>query len=324
MNITDALTLSRVKGLGNKSLYAVLKASLTHGINTIEQLAANPTIANAVGARTWKLVQSLVAEAAELQSLRAQCTSDLDTWGQEGIEVFTLIDEFYPSQLFSLSDPPALLFCRGNLDLLKATKAIAVIGTRNNTSLGKLITERTVKHFVDLGFSIVSGLALGIDAIAHQATLDNDGKTVAVLVDVLKVSPSQNRELANQILINGGLLISENPPGTSIVPALFVKRDRIQAGLSLATFAIETSSNGGTMHAVKSTLAMGRKVYVPDVAHAGYSDTDAPQIEGIKKLIESGEGAAYSKSQYALIIEELERQQNQLNRRRDSEQGSLL
>lgn len=324
MNITDAVTLSRVKGLGNKSLCSILKTAKTYSIDSIDDLSKNSAVKTSIGARVWKLVDSLVSTPAQVDNLREQCANDLADWRREGIHTFTLGDEWYPEQFLSLPDPPAIIFCKGNIDLLKSTKALAVIGTRDNTPRGKLITERTVQHFVHAGFCIVSGLALGIDAIAHQAAIDNDGKTIAVLVDVQKVSPAQNRNLAEQILVNDGLLISENPPGTPILPALFVKRDRLQAGLALATFAIETSSNGGTMHAVRASLGMGRKVFVPDVESAGYSDKTAQQIEGIQKLIESGEGIPYSKHQYELITTELESFNAQQQQDITSAQGQLL
>lgn len=324
MNITDALTLSRVKGLGNKSLCSVIKAARLYGIDSIENLSSTPAIATSIGSRTCKLINSLVEAPAQLNELREKCTNDLADWKQDQIEAFAMGDECYPKQLSSLPEPPAIIFCKGNIDLLINTRAIAVIGTRKNTSRGQLITERTVQHFVHSGFCIVSGLALGIDAIAHQAALDNNGKTIAVLVDLQKVSPAQNRKLAEQILANQGLIISENPPGTPILPALFVKRDRIQAGLSLATFAIETSSNGGTMHAVRATLGMNRNVFVPDPEQAGYSDKAVQQIEGIQKLIESGEGVPYSKHQYQQITEELESLRAQQQREITTAQGQLL
>src|SRR5690606_2385561 len=113
------------------------------------------------------------------------------------------------------------------------------------------IARRTVEHFVKNDFVIVSGLALGIDSVAHEATLKNLGKTIAVLVDVARISPAINRGLAHEIIESGGLLVAEHPPETRAIPAFFAKRDRIQSGLSLAVFAIETSVDGGTMHAVR-------------------------------------------------------------------------
>ena len=324
MNILDILALSRIRGLGNKSLCTILEVAAESGFETIEQLNEEPSTSKFIGTRTWKLIKSVLENHSELSHLRGECQQSLENWQSDGFHVFSLNSGLYPKQLKGLSDPPALLYCKGNLDLLKEPKAIAVIGTRNNSTRGKIITERTVQHFVNKGFCIVSGLALGIDAIAHQAALDNNGKTIAVLVDLQKVSPSQNRKLAESILANHGLLLSENPPGTSTLPALFVKRDRIQAGLSLATFAIETSSNGGTMHAVRATLSMGRKVYVPNLTKAGYNDVLAPQVEGIQKLIEYGDGIAYSKSEYEEITKILEDEEALFTQSTKSPQGQLI
>jgi len=132
-----------------------------------------------------------------------------------------------------------------NLKLLENRLSIAVVGTRENTPKGETITIKTIQKFATYGFTIVSGLALGIDTIAHRAALDAKTSTISVLVDVDSISPTSNRELAQEILDTDGLLVAENAPGTKAIPAFFAKRDRIQAGLSTAVFAIETSIDGG-------------------------------------------------------------------------------
>ena len=138
-------------------------------------------------------------------------------------------DKTFPKLLSQIHDPPNTLYCRGNLNLLNKT-CFAVVGTRKLTSYGKEVTQNMVRGLVQAGFVIVSGLALGIDAVAHQTTLDCEGKTIAVLgggVSDKSIGPQTNLPLARNILNNDGLLISEYPDGEQIFPANFAIRDKL-------------------------------------------------------------------------------------------------
>ena len=302
MRLSDVLVLQNLKGVGNRTLIKLIDYYHTNNLKTIRELDFTKV----------PRLNSLIARAAETlftsgeyDVLSQDCDRSLSEWSKAGIHVLTYGSSDYPVQLNSLSDPPALLFCKGNHDLIRDPKSIAVVGTRNNTPLGEKIAYKTVEHFSKEGFCIVSGLALGIDAVAHHAALYHRGKTVAVLVDLISISPSNHRDLAEQILRQGGLLVSENPPGTQVIPALFAKRDRIQAGLALAVFAIETSIDGGTMHAVKAASIMHRKVFVPKASAAGYPDLGIEQISGTQKLVNSGVATPYTRETYAEISQAL-------------------
>ena len=302
MRLSDVLVLQNLKGVGNRTLIKLIDYYHTNNLKTIRELDFTKV----------PRLNSLIARAAETlftsgeyDVLSQDCDRSLSKWSKVGIHVLTYGSSDYPVQLNSLSDPPALLFCKGNHDLIRDPKSIAVVGTRNNTPLGEKIAYKTVEHFSKEGFCIVSGLALGIDAVAHHSALDHRGKTVAVLVDLISISPSNHRDLAEQILRQGGLLVSENPPGTQVIPALFAKRDRIQAGLALAVFAIETSIDGGTMHAVKAASIMHRKVFVPKASAAGYPDLGIEQISGTQKLVNSGVATPYTRETYAEISQAL-------------------
>ena len=224
--------------------------------------------------------------------------ANIRKWRERGVEVLLLYPQEYPAHLAELEKPPPFLFCKGERRLLNHLKALAVVGTRENTALGAKIARKTVSFFARRGYSIVSGLALGIDSIAHKSALEFGAPTLAVLVDVDNVAPAANRSLATAILDNCGLLISENPPGTRIIPAFFAKRDRIQAGLSSAVFAIETSIDGGTMHAVNTAISLDRPVYVPDPIAAGYPDMDDKAISGIRHLIKTNKAIPYTARNY--------------------------
>jgi DNA processing protein len=229
----------------------------------------------------------------------------------QDIHVIHCNDERYSSVLKQTKDYPPFLYCKGNIKRLQDNKKVAVVGTRQNTYLGEKITQKSVEFLCSQGFTIVSGLALGIDAIAHKQAIDSKGKTIAVLVDVKNIQPSKNKGLSDQILAQDGLLIAENPPGTPIFPGLFVSRDKIQSGLSLGVFAIETSLNGGTMHAVNHALGEKRLLFCPDISKLHY--TSCTQIEGIEKLITNGSAMPYSKEVYPKVISLLRQKEEELS-----------
>lgn len=302
MQITDVLALQSLKGVGNRTLVKLIEFYHTNNLKTIREIDFT---------KVPKLNSSIVQAASDLFAsgeygvLSLDCEKLLSTWRDAGVIVLAYGSSDYPAQLKSLPDPPALLFCKGNVDLLKSPKSIAVVGTRNNTKLGEKIAYKTVEHFSNEGFCIVSGLALGIDAIAHRAALNNKGRTIAVLVDLISIAPSNHRDLAEQIVRQDGLLVSENRPGTKILPALFAKRDRIQAGLAMAVFAVETAIDGGTMHAVKAATSIQRKVFVPNASAAGYPDLGIEQISGTQQLVHSEVATSYTRDTYAEISQAL-------------------
>lgn len=300
MDLSDVLAISRIKGIGASSLIKLIKFSSTNDINNFELLLQHD-LRRVVSPKASEALN----EARDFALARSTAEKDLKLWQNEKISTICINSNRYPKHLLALEDPPPFLFCKGNLNLLAETKSIAVVGTRNNSSKGEIITQRTVSAFESQQFVVVSGLANGIDAIAHKAAIDSGASTIAVVVDLKKISPRKNRPLASEILESGGLLISENEPGTPSIGPLFAKRDRIQAGLSTAVFAIETSSSGGTMHAVRTSHKIGRSVYVPDPLAAGYDDLSSPFIEGTQKLILQGIAKPYTKTSYEEIIHEL-------------------
>lgn len=304
MNIVDALVLKSLKGVGDGSLSKLLDLSKTQGIETLEDLAS-------VGVKRLPLrrvPESLneLLGSGEYEVARLEAEKALREWGSQNVEVIYRNSDKYPKQLLSLESPPPFLFCKGNLSLLADTRAIAVVGTRNNTPRGAAIATKTVEAFHRYRFIIVSGLAIGVDSIAHRAALDCGASTVAVVVDLIKIAPASNKGLANEILENDGLLISENSPGTPTIAALFAKRERIQSGLSTAVFAIETSKDGGTMHAVKAAAKMGRPVFVPDAVAAKYNDLNIEAIQGTQYLVDKRIARAYTSESYASISQELD------------------
>lgn len=172
-------------------------------------------------------------------------------------------DKIYSKMLAQIADPPKKLYCRGNIELLN-TFCLGIVGTRKVTAYGKEAAEYIVNGLADTGWTIVSGLALGIDAIAHQAALDNGLPTIAVLgstVDDNGIGPRTNLSLAREILNNDGLLISEYGSKSDINKSNFAIRDRIISGLSKGVLVVEGAEKSGSLITAKSAADQNRDVF---------------------------------------------------------------
>lgn len=181
---------------------------------------------------------------------------------EDRVRIVPFDDAHYPKRLRWIPDPPPFLYVKGELGDLE--RAVAVIGTRQPTDLALQATRAVVESLTaDPSVRVVSGLALGVDTAAHRAALDFGLVTVAVLAGGLdSIYPRKNAKLADDILERGGVLISEMPVGAKLSPYNLVARDRIQSGLSLATFLMQSSLGGGSMHTAFFTLEQGRTLMV--------------------------------------------------------------
>ncbi len=203
---------------------------------------------------------------------------------KENIKVVTIGDKYYPKLLKEIWNPPSLLYYKGTLPE-NEEYTIGVVGTRKISNYGKQIIPQIVNDLVKNGFSIVSGLALGVDALAHKITVDCKGKTVAVLgsgIDEQSIYPTQNRYLASEIIKNGGAVISEYPLGTLALPGNFPFRNRIISGLSLGTLVIEAAEESGALITAKYALDQNREIFA--VPGSIFNLTSA----GPNKLIKMG------------------------------------
>lgn len=167
----------------------------------------------------------------------------------------------YPRLLETINNAPEVLYVNGNEGILN-NKAISIIGSRNMTNYGKEIAKKIVKELSLSGMCIVSGLAIGIDSVAHKTCLENGGKTIAVLGSGLNnVFPPENKNLYNEIIKKGGCVISEYPPNEKAQKSFFPKRNRIVSGLSLATLVIEATYRSGTSITAGFAIQQGRKLF---------------------------------------------------------------
>jgi DNA processing protein len=199
------------------------------------------------------------------------------------IKRFDHTDPNFPDCLRHIPDPPREIYVLGKLAPLLARPRLAIVGTRKVTPYGRLVTNRFADEATIRGITVVSGLALGVDAIAHQAALAANGQAVAVLASGLdQITPATNYRLGQQLLARGGAIISEYPPGTPIHKTNFIARNRLVSGLSDAVLVTEAALKSGTWHTANFALDQGKTVLaVP-------GNITAPMSEGTNNLIKTG------------------------------------
>jgi DNA processing protein len=215
---------------------------------------------------------------------------------QQGIDVVTLRDAGYPPLLKEIYAPPPVIFQRGSV-LPDDQLALAVVGTRGASAYGRLVTERFVSALVENGVTIVSGLARGIDAVAHRAALQAGGRTIAVLGSgVDTIYPSEHRGLAEAVVANGALL-SEYAPGTKAERDNFPARNRLIAGMTRGTLVVEAGEVSGALITARMALEQNREVFaVP-------GNVTSAASAGVNALIRSGEAKLVARVED--ILEEL-------------------
>lgn len=203
------------------------------------------------------------------------------------IQVITVFDDNYPKKLMLMQNKrPLILHVKGNVDLL-SKENIAFIGTRNPSNESENFEKKLVKNIVnDSERVIVSGLALGCDKIAHQATVDENKSTIAILPSGINViTPASNKKLAEDILKTGGCLISEYEPNAKAFKGTYLERDKLVAAFSDAVFVVECGLNSGTMHTVEAAQKYNKNIFtfipefIPEGEYEGnLSINDAIQI----------------------------------------------
>lgn len=245
------LSLLRLKGVGPAALK---KAVLLPGFDRmrLEELAAAvPQIARSLeGGANWQEAQ----DWAHAQVVAAD---------RHNARILSAIDDEYPALLAATKDDPFIIYVQGTL-AKPEQRSLAIIGTREPTQHGAVVARRITTHFGEAGWSIVSGLAIGCDGLAHQAALDCGAHTVAVMAHGLQMTaPAKHKSLAQAILASGGALVSEYPFGQAVQSQQYVKRDRTQAGMALGVVMIQSDLKGGSLYASRATLEYGRWLAVP-------------------------------------------------------------
>jgi DNA processing protein len=272
------IRLSLVPGLGGRGLRRLLAAfGLPQQVLAAGRAALARVVSAEIAAHILADVDSPAVDAA------------LEWAAAEGNAVVTLADSEYPQPLLQTPDPPALLYLRGRRELL-ARPGLAVVGSRNATPQGTSNAERFARAFSGAGLTIVSGLALGIDAAAHRGGLDAAGSTIAVLgtgADILY--PQRNRALGERIA-REGLIVSEFPLGTPPHGANFPRRNRVISGLARGCLVVEAALASGSLITARLAAEQGREVFaIPGSIHSPHAKGCHALIKQGAKLVESAE-----------------------------------
>ncbi|MBI3921251.1 MAG: DNA-protecting protein DprA [Armatimonadetes bacterium] len=249
------VALSAVSGIGGKTLERLVQqfgAPSEVFDASEEDLLAVPRI-------TEQMVTEIRRIEANLDNLRA----DLSALSEEGVSVLTREEEGFPRNLRWASDRPALLYARGEVTA-EEEFSIAIVGSRNATEAGVELARDLAGELASRGITVISGLALGIDAAAHQGALDAEGRTVGVLGSGIRVVyPSENLELAERMIRSGAVLSELSPNARPSGPNLMA-RDRIISGLSLGVVVVEAGERSGSLDTGARAKRQNRAVWAVD------------------------------------------------------------
>jgi DNA processing protein len=215
--------------------------------------------------------------------------AELRLAAEHGIDVVTEADDSYPRLLREIHDPPGVLFRRGE-PLAQDELAVAIVGTRHATRYGLAQAERLGGSLARLGFTVVSGLARGIDAAAHRGAMAAGGRTIAVLANgLLEIYPPEHRQLADEVAASG-YLVSEAPLRMVPISGAFPQRNRIISGLSVGTIVVEAPDRSGALITARHAMEQGREVFaVPGPVDSRLSRGCHALIKDGVKLVETAD-----------------------------------
>lgn len=306
-----------------------------HGLNLMPQfgparlgllLKRFGTSENAFLASRSKLIEAGLTDELAEHFLSRRDTINLQTEAEklsrQQINILIADDSAYPKLLLEIPKRPPILYFKGKMDSPEEL-AIAVVGTRNITNYGRSVVPKLVESLVDAGATIVSGMAFGVDAAAHEEAIKKGRRTIAVLgggLDEASLYPKHHSLLAKRILDSGGALLSEYPIGTPNFKQNFVARNRIISGISVATLVIECDLQSGTLITAKHALDQNRTVFaVPGPIYS-------PQSEGPNNLLKMGAKPATSANDILedLNLEALPIQQESQNLIADTKEEAVL
>ena len=269
-SLNSWLTLSHITGIGGATFHTLIQ---TFG-SAEAALDASPKQLSAL---------PIKADAISALGSRQRPVIDIDlNWAAEkNHHIITLLDDRYPDQLKDLSDAPPVLYVRGDPDYLLQPQ-LAMVGTRNPTAAGRNTAKEFAHHLSDVGITITSGLASGIDGASHEGALLGLAGSIAVVAHGLDiVYPAQHQRLAQDISENGAV-VSEMPIGTQLQRGMFPRRNRLISALSLGTLVVEAAQKSGSLITARLALEQNREVFaIPGSIHN-------PMARGCHQLIRQG------------------------------------
>jgi DNA processing protein len=277
-----------VSSLNTKEKIILLHHCRGAGWKTIQAVVKNDPQLTSLFTKTyaeWKEIIPLPSNKLQifLHDLHSiNILEKIKQYEHNQIECITIYHKEYPNLLKQIFDPPWVLYVKGKKELLNQPKTLAVVGTRNPTQYGLEALKRILPTLVEKNFTIISGVAQGIDAAAHIMTLNNSGQTIGVLGGgLLHIYPKSNLRLA-MTMMQRGLLISEIPPTRRAEPWMFPLRNRIISGLSQALFVVEAKERSGTLITAQAAMEQGRDVF------ALPGNIVSPYSTGTNRLIQDG------------------------------------
>lgn len=309
------ISLQQLEGIGNKTIMKIAD-SIKSPLYTLEDLI-----------NFWPNVKGKKLNSITKDDLKKgyyKAEQIIAKSNKQGIHAITIYEDVYPEILKKCVDetgkldPPVVLYYRGNLYSLDKP-SIAVIGTREPTPNGEKAGFHFAAEFAKRSYNIVSGLAIGCDTTGHKGALSVEGGTTTAFLanglDWTSIYPKENLELAQEIIYNGGLLLSEYPIGQNCGRYGLVARDRLQAGLSYATIVVQTGVKGGTMHAVNATLAAHKPLFA--VEYKSPVDYNNDKVQGNSMLIRE-------KGAYPLLSTEIEQAISIIEQSRQKETPKVI
>ena len=262
--------------------------------NLIELLIKFETPKNIFNKTKEEFIANGVKEkdAEKITDIKYKCNLDkyLEYMQKNDIEMLTIYDKEYPKKLKEIYDPPAVLYIKGNKEILKE-KAIAIVGCRLCTKYGELAAKNIAYNLSLNNINIISGLAKGIDTYSHIGCLKGKAKTIAVVGSGLdRVYPEENRKLLDKIIDDGGAIVSDYVIGTKPLAQNFPRRNRIISGLSEGVVVVEAKEKSGTLITADFALEQGRELYVvPGNINSIYSYGTNELIKQGAKIITKAE-----------------------------------
>src|ERR1700693_5456890 len=278
---------ARVEAWASLQLLPGVSARVLAGL--LKALGGPEEVRSASRSSLAKLVPSEVAAAIERGPEAALLEQTLSWIAEPGHALVAWDDADYPRALLTISDPPPAFYYCGRHELLNRP-SIAIVGSRNATPQGMDNAESFAAALSGAGFTIVSGLALGIDAAAHRGGLSAGGSSIAVIgTGPDRIYPSANRELGHRLAAAGGLL-SEFPLGTPPLPTNFPRRNRLLSGLSRGVLVVEATLASGSLLPARFSGAQGREVFaIPGAIHSPFSKGSHRLIKEGAKLVETAQ-----------------------------------
>lgn len=251
------------------------------GQTGVRELLAKLAALNAINPIFSDVLELAGVSQPEINASIGFARADVLRGVELGILPIPISSSLYPASLRLINDAPPIIYIRGDAAVLKRVPGIAVVGTRKATKHGLTIAHRIASHVSQRGWVVVSGLALGIDAAAHEGALAGATPTIAVLAHGLdRASPRANEPLAHRILEAGGVWISEHPTGATAKPEYFVQRNRIQVGLSAASVIIEGAIKSGSMTQAEYCMRYRRALFavLPDSSSIVSTNNALPRM----------------------------------------------